>query len=608
MRSVASSRSCSCWPSRPRRRRRPHGCHPFDVGTGGFGRVAVNPAGDAVAMWRSSDGSERDRAGGDPAGRRAVLGPASTVSAGGAERRAASRSRVTTRAMPSSSWHRGGVLQAAMRPAGRPASRRPVERLRSASAASSAWTWRWTATGNAVVVWLQGGADRSRPRRGPPAAPSPRRSTCQPWVSTSARRSVAIDATGEAVAVWRRAHHRDVGRDPARDASRRRRLLGAGGPLGAERDREDVRRWRWTARRRPSPSGGPATGSSTRSRPPRGSPGRASRRWSPLGACSGKHAQRPGGRRTGGLRGRGLGARDGRRSGRAVRDPGGDPDRRRQLLPVGGPLGSAPGGPSAIPQVVMDAAGDAVVVVAADRRRWAYPALEGSTRPAGQAFSPTARASRRPRATRSSTRAGDRRRRRRARRVDGDSVPGGTEAAHAGRRVRRDRLRSCLGRVVPDPGVGRGRRAGVLLGVAVRRVVEPCLRRGRSGTAATASGAAATHTYAGARQLMASAVTVRDAAGTAVGDSREITISAPPAGRVAPVISRLRDLAIRLLATSARAPTGSTARPRCASGCCGAHAAAGSWPRAASPAPRRPAATASRSRGAAGRCGPAATA
>ena len=495
---------------------------PFDVGTGGFGRVAVNPSGDAVAIWRRSDGTDfiaqvATRRAGEP------LSAGFDVSAGGASV-AGFDVAVNGYGDAVAVWTRGGVVQAAT---GQTGSRLAAPVDVSVGAGASALDVAIDDTGAIVVVWMQGGRIKtsSRPVLGsfsPPADLS-----AQGLNVDSPR--VAANATGDTVALWRRhtpgAVIQASVRAPGGAFSLPDDVSAPGGSAETPQVAVDGRGdglavWRalngtvWEIRAASQPRGQGFDGGVSVS-------GLGKNVHSPQVAAGGAGdavvawaREKPG--------------------------PPGSPDEiQAATRSAGGSFtapadvsGGTPGGPSTQPQVVMDPAGDAVV---AWRRMTTMgnPALQASTRPAGGTFSPVVDVSA-PGAYvidlhLAMDGAGD------ALAVWTAIPPGGTEAAvQAG--VYDASPPQLSGLVVPATGVVGRPVSFSALPFDAWSAVSTTWSFGDGGVG---SGAAATHTYA-APGTYGVAVTVRDAAGTAVGDSREITISAPPAGRVAPMISRLR--------------------------------------------------------------------
>ncbi len=241
--------------------------------------------------------------------------------------------------------------------------------------------------------------------------------------------------------------------------------------------------------------------------------------------------------------GRGLGAREARTArlaptrSRRRRGRRAAASRRR-----GGRVGiGTPGGPSMQPQVDMDRGGRRRRRVEADDHAMGQPRARGIDRgrQAGT-FSPIVRRSRRRGAYVIEHAACDGRRRRRACRVDGDRRPAARRSRMQAGVYDAIAAAAVLGSSMPATGRGRpcrcpSRRRRSTPGRAVSSDVGVRGRR-RSARARRPS-----HTYAGAGQLTASAITVSDAAGTADRAIRAKSRSrAPPAGRVPPMISRLR--------------------------------------------------------------------
>ena len=333
-------------------------------------------------------------------------------------------------------------------------------------------------TGNAVVVWMQGGSGPIKTRRGRCAAPSPRPSTVRAGPQRQTRRSVAANATGDTVAVWRRTRRDVAASRPrcvpraasshCRTTSRRR--------AGARRRR----RWRWTVGRRRCRLAGAERDLLSRSAPLREATWRGLRRRWRLGVRAGQERadapRSPSGRagdavvawaretagppgrptRSRRPRGRRAGASRRRRTCRAALPAGRRRNRRSTWTPRATPSwcggGMTPMGQPRAPGMRRGRQAGR----SRGRRRL------GAGRVCDRACSLrwTAPATRLPCGRRSS--------------------PGSSAVAHAGRRVRRDRLRSWSGcrpgRPAWSAGRCRSRRRRSTRG-------RPCPARGRSGTA-----------------------------------------------------------------------------------------------------------------------------
>jgi hypothetical protein len=385
-------------------------------------------------------------------------------------------------------------------------------------------------SGNAVVVWVQGGSGpikvASRPAGG---LFSQAVDLSAVGVSVGAPK-VAIDAAGAVVAVWRRA--------TATSAAIQHAIRPAGGVFSAPADLSAPNGHANTPQLAMDAAGDAVAvwqarnGIHDQIQAASRKPGAGFSSLESLSAL-GRNAQTPevavgpGGAAVVAWARETAGAPAGPYEIQAVtRSAGGS------FSPVADLSGGTPGGPSAAPQVAMDAAGDAVVVW---RRLDAtgLSRVEGAIRPAGGAFSrPTELSAPQSYAIHQ------------AAAIDGGGdavavwtafVPGSSSsriqaAVYDATAPRLDAVS------IPASGVA---------GVPVSFSVSPfdawssVSSAWAFGDGATASGPATEHTYLAPGSYRVG-VTVSDAAGTAVADAREITIAPPRAGRAAPVISRLR--------------------------------------------------------------------
>ncbi len=493
---------------------------------GGSARVAVNPAGDAVAVWEQFDGRNGivravTRRAGEPfSGAIDLSRPGDDASGAQVALDEAGNALVV--------WHRGGILQATMRPpGGRFAA---PENLSLVGERASSVDLAMDRSGNAVVVWLQGGSGPIK------AALRPAGGTFSSPVDVSAigvnvsEPKVAIDATGGAVAVWRRT--------TGTSAAIQHAIRPAGGVFSAPADLSAPNGIANTPQLAMDAAGHAVAVWQARNgifdqiQAASRQPGAGFSSLEPLSVLS-RNAQTPqvavgpGGSAVVAWARETAGAPVGPYEIQAVtRTADGS------FSPVADLSGSAPGGPSVMPQVDMDAAGDAVVVW----RRYdamLLPRVEGVVRPAGRAFS-------RPRelSAPQSYAIGQ------AAAIDdaGNAlavwtafVPGSSSsriqaAVYDATAPRLDALS------IPASGV-----AGVPVSFSASPFDAWSSVSGAwaFGDGATASGPAAEHTYLEPGSYRVG-ITVSDAAGTAIEDSREITIAPPLAGRAPPVISRLR--------------------------------------------------------------------